>query len=52
MEQTKKDGPLIGVTSLSLGEGMTVVGGLESSISSFENSSDRSVDEDIVGAYA
>lgn len=35
-----------------LGEGMTVVGGLESSISSFENSSYRSVDEDIVGAYA
>ena len=33
------------------GEAITVVGGLESSISSFENSSDRSVDERILGAY-
>ena len=35
-----------------LSEETTIVGGLESSISSFENSSDRIVNEEIVGAYA
>lgn len=34
-----------------LGEAVTVVGGVESSISSFENSSGRSVGESIFGAY-
>jgi outer membrane cobalamin receptor len=36
---------------LVLSESLTVVGGFESSVSSFDNSSDRSVDERIFGAY-